>query len=165
MDLQEKNKRKLLKSQQAELDGVETYLRLSRLVKNRADAMAFRELAADEGRHAAVFKKYTNVVLKPRKMQAIAVSILYRLLGKRILYPLISRFEYAAIPKYEKMMTEFPEVESVKDDEKRHGDTVKKLLKNGEYHDFPILPIAAGIVLLFVIVKIAVSHSRKERVI
>ena len=74
---------------------------------------------------------------------------------------LISRFEYAAIPKYEKMMTEFPEVGSVKDDEKRHGDTVKKLLKNGEYHDFPLLPIIAGIVLLFVIVKIAVSHSRK----
>ena len=94
-----KNRKELIKSQQGELDGVATYLKLADTVHNPSDAEAFRKLAADEGKHAAVFKRYTNVALKPKKLQANAVSVFYRLLGKRALYPLIARFEYAAIPR------------------------------------------------------------------
>ena len=46
----------LIKAQQGELDGVETYLMLAEVVHNEDDVKAFKELAADEGRHAAVFK-------------------------------------------------------------------------------------------------------------
>ncbi len=128
----EEQRKKLIKAQQGELDGVETYLMLADTVHNEADAQAFRTLAADEGRHASVFKQYTGEVLQPKKLQARAVVILYHLLGKKALYPLIARFEYAAIPGYEKLEKEFPEVASVKNDERRHGDTLMELLENGE---------------------------------
>jgi hypothetical protein len=60
------------------------------------------------------------------------------------------------IPKYEKMMEKYPEVEAVKNDEKRHGDTVLSLLKNGEYNDKPLMPfIACGGALLMLITKIS----------
>lgn len=120
---------KHLKSQQGELNGVETYLRMAELVHNESDAKTFRALAADEGRHANVLKQYTGKILKPKKTQALLVTTLYRILGKRILYPLIAIGEYIAIPQYKKMMTEFPELESVKNDEKRHGDTLLALWK------------------------------------
>jgi NAD(P)-dependent dehydrogenase (short-subunit alcohol dehydrogenase family) len=151
-----KERQQLLQSQQSELDGVETYLRLADVTSNETDARIFKELAADEGRHANVFKEYTKEVLTPGRLMANAVAILYRILGKRVLYPFIAKFEYNAIPKYEKMMEKYPEVEAVKNDEKRHGDTVRSLLKNGEYNDKPLLPfIAAGAAVLLLFTKIS----------
>jgi hypothetical protein len=44
------------------------------------------------------------------------------------LYPAIAQGEYAAVKTYAPVAEKFPEVESVKNDEKRHGDTVKGLL-------------------------------------
>lgn len=50
--------------------------------------------------------------------------------GRRwILYPAIAQGEYAAVKNYAPVAEKFPEVESVKNDEKRHGDTVKGLLQ------------------------------------
>lgn len=147
----EKQKKILIKAQQGELDGVETYLMLADATGNDADKEAFKRLAADEGRHAAVFRKYTGDILKPKKLQARAVVVLYRIIGKRALYPLIARFEYAAIPGYEELEKDFPEVESVKNDEKRHGDTLKALLDNGEYTDkakWPIIVCALAVIIL-----------------
>jgi len=58
----------LLKSQQGELDAVLMYKALANKVKREKEAEAFRQLAADEGRHAAVLKQITKTVLKPRKI-------------------------------------------------------------------------------------------------
>ncbi|MBO7386489.1 MAG: rubrerythrin [Lachnospiraceae bacterium] len=155
MAIDELKMNELLGSQQGELDGVATYLKMAKTVSNPSDVEAFKRLAADEGKHASVFKKYTGKVLEPKNLQANAVAILYRLLGKRILYPIIAKFEYDAMPRYERMMLEYPEVEEVKNDEKRHGDTLKALAANGEYNDRPLLPyIAGGIVAVVLISKI-----------
>ncbi len=160
MEISKEEQKELIRAQQGELDGVETYLRLARTVHNDSDARTFRELASDEGRHASVFKGYTGETLAPSKKQAIAVTILYRLFGKRIVYPIIASGEYAAIPGYEKMMKKFPDVESVKNDEKRHGDTVKALVKNGEFNDVPLLPvIICSIVVITGIFKIFLGDS------
>ena len=149
-DMTENQRRKLIKAQQSELDGVETYLMLADIVNNEADKEAFKKLAADEGRHASVFKRYTGENLRPKMLQARAVVILYRLIGKRALYPIIARFEYAAIPGYEQLEKEFPEVESVKNDEKRHGDTVIALLDNGEYADKTKWPVVVGVLVMII---------------
>ena len=147
----EEARKTLIKAQQGELDGVETYLMLAEVVHNEDDVKAFKELAADEGRHAAVFKDYTGEVLKPNKTQAFAVAALYSLLGKKILYPLIAKFEYAAIPGYEELMKDYPEVESVKNDEKRHGDTLNSLLENGQFNDRPKFPhVCVALAVIFI---------------
>ena len=56
------------------------------------------------------------------------MPILYYLLGKNRLYKIIANGEYDAAVRYEHLIAEFPEVESVKNDEKRHGDIVSGLL-------------------------------------
>ena len=67
----DKEMKALIKSQQGELNGVETYLMLAKVVKSKEEAEKLKVLAADEGRHASVFKKYTGVKLKPKKHRAV----------------------------------------------------------------------------------------------
>lgn len=119
----------LLKSQQGELDAVLMYKALAKKVKDPKDAETFDRLAVEEGHHAAVFRKLTNQVLKPKKTKAILLPLLYTILGRKRLYKMIAQGEYAAFETYQPVVDRFPEVESVKNDEKRHGDTVMQLLK------------------------------------
>ena len=119
----------LLKAQQGELDAVLMYNALADTVKSRSDAEAFRRLAAEEGKHAAVFRGLTDQALKPKKTLAILLPLLYRVMGRKRLYPLIAKFEYGAVDTYAPVVAKHPAVESVKGDEKRHGDTVMSLLK------------------------------------
>ncbi|MBR3551799.1 MAG: rubrerythrin [Clostridia bacterium] len=119
----------LLKAQQGELDAVLMYNALAAAVKDQNDAETFRRLAAEEGHHASVFKKLTDHTLVPKKTLATVVPILYKILGRRRLYPIIARFEYGAVNTYAPVAESYPEVQSVKDDEQRHGDTVAGLLK------------------------------------
>ena len=119
----------LLKAQQGELDAVLMYNALADAVRDKDDAETFRRLAAEEGRHAAVFRNLTNRTLQPKKTLATLLPILYKLIGRKRLYPVIAKFEYGAAGTYAPVAERFPEVQSVKDDETRHGDTVTALLK------------------------------------
>ncbi len=75
-----------------------------------------------------VFHAYTKQALKPKKTMALIMPVLYYLLGKKRLYKMIAKGEYDAAVGYEHLIADFPEVESVKNDEKRHGDIVSGLL-------------------------------------
>ena len=119
----------LLKAQQGELDAVLMYNALAKTVRDKHDAETFRRLAAEEGRHAAVFKDLTAQTLQPKKTLATLLPILYKIIGRKRLYPIIAKFEYAAVGTYAPVAERFPTVQSVKDDEKRHGDTVTELLR------------------------------------
>ncbi len=124
----QKQLKELLSSQQGELDAVLMYQRLAKVVKSERERNTFLLLAKEEGRHASVFHAYTHEVLKPKKTKALMMPVLYYLLGKKRLYRLIAKGEYDAAIGYEHLIADFPEVQSVKDDEKRHGDIVSSLL-------------------------------------
>ncbi|MBS5989381.1 MULTISPECIES: ferritin family protein [Anaerococcus] len=128
MSISKKDMKILLKSQQGELKAVLMYQALANVVKDKNDADTFRKLAAEEGHHAAVFHGFTQENLKPKKTLAVFMPILYRLIGKKHLYPLIIKGEYKAADNYAPVAEKFPEIESVKKDEKRHGDIVASLL-------------------------------------
>ena len=128
MNRSDNDRKILLKSQQGELDAVLMYQALAEVVKDTKDADTFRKLAAEEGHHAAVFHGLTNENLKPKKTLAILMPILYKIIGKKRLYPLIAKGEYAAAENYAPVVEKFPVIESVKNDETRHGDTVAGLL-------------------------------------
>ncbi len=123
-----KYREELLRSQQGELNAVLMYQRLAKVVKTDKERETFLQLAKEEGRHSSVFHAYTKEALKPKKAMAVIMPFPYRLLGKKRLYKLIAKGEYAAAVGYEHLIADFPEVESVKNDEKRHGDIVSELL-------------------------------------
>ena len=126
--LTDAQKKTLLASQQGELDAVWMYKALAKAVKDPRDAETFRALAAEESGQAAVFRALTQETLRPGRSKAILLPLLYRVLGKKRVYPMIAKGEYEAAKKYEPVAAQFPQVESVKKDEQRHGDTVLGLL-------------------------------------
>lgn len=128
MHISKEDMKILIKSQQGELDVVLMYKALADVVKDKEDRETFKKLAAEEGHHAAVFHKLTQVNLKPNKKLAIIMPILYKILGAKRLYPKIAEGEYKAAQNYGPVAEKFPEIESVKNDEIRHGDMVKGLL-------------------------------------
>lgn len=128
MSISKKDMKILLKSQQGELNAVLMYQALANVVKDKNDADTFRKLAAEEGHHAAVFHGLTQKSFKPKKTLAVFMPILYRLIGKKRLYPMIVKGEYKSCDNYAPVAKKIPEIESVKDDEKRHGDMVASLL-------------------------------------
>ena len=120
----------LLYAQQGELDAVAMYNALAKKAKDPKDAATFKQLASEEGRHASVFHALTGKVLKPKMTKAIALPILYTLLGRKRLYPIIAKGEYDAEKKYEALVNDFEEVRSVQADEHRHGDIMLALLND-----------------------------------
>ena len=128
-DMTQEQYKELLRSQQGELDAVLMYQSLAKVVKTDTERETFLQLAKEEGRHASVFHAYTKEGLKPKKTMARIMPILYYLLGRKRLYKLIAAGEYKAAVGYEHLIAYFPDVESVKNDEKRHGDMVSGLIK------------------------------------
>ena len=129
MNISQEDMQVLTAAQQGELAAVLMYNALAKVAKDPADAAVFRQLAAEEGRHAAVFRNYTGQVVKAKKTKAIMLPIMYRVLGRKKLYPIIAKGEYDAEQKYESVAARFPEVASVKADERRHGDMVLAMLE------------------------------------
>ena len=126
--LTKKQMEECLTAQQGELDAVYLYEKLAKRVKDEADKKAFTRLAGDEVRHAEVFRKYTNKDLKPKITKGIVVPLMYSVLGKKKVYPVIAKAEYDAADKYKHLLSDFPELEAVMNDEVHHGDAVKGLL-------------------------------------
>ena len=128
MTMTQEQFKELIRSQQGELNAVLMYQKLAKVVKTDKERETFLQLAKEEGRHASVFHAYTKEALKPKKTKAVIMPLLYRILGKKRLYKLIAKGEYDAATGYEHLIADFPDVESVKNDEKRHGDIVFGLL-------------------------------------
>ena len=62
-------------------------------------------------------------------VRATGLTLIYRVLGRKITYTLIAQAEYRADGGYQPLIADFPEVASVAADETRHGDMVSGLLK------------------------------------
>ena len=118
-----------LTAQQGEKDAVYMYGKMAKRVRDEADKKAFTRLAGDEAGHADVFKKYTDKELKPKNAKGVLVPLMYQALGKKTVYPMIAKGEYAAADRYRHMTADFPEVEAVMNDEVRRGGAVMGLLK------------------------------------
>ena len=105
---------------------------VSEIGKNREDRRGegcLRAAGKRRGRHASVFHRYTKEALKPGKEKSYLIVALYYIMGRNRLYKVIAKGEYDAAVAYEHLISEFPEVQRVKDDEKRHGDIVSALIQ------------------------------------
>lgn len=119
----------LLKAQQGELDAVVMYQMLADRYDNEQIKSTFKQLSAEEGKHAAVFYKLTNETLKPNDKQGKMLVALSKIIPKKILFNLIAIGEYSAVKTYAPVVNDYPEVKSVQTDEGRHGDMMKALAK------------------------------------
>ena len=79
----DQQKKALLYAQQGELDAVAMYNALAKKAKDPKDAATFKQLASEEGRHAAVFHRPKRVPTFRRKCYKSCLSARRRVQGRR----------------------------------------------------------------------------------
>ena len=117
---------KLINSQQGELDAIILYKKLAKLV-NEENRHTLLGIASDEGRHASIIKQYTKVNLKPKALKSITVLLIYKIVGLKVTLNMLSKGELKASKKYEALVLQFPKIEEIILDEKRHGEILRNL--------------------------------------
>lgn len=122
------NMKMLLSAQQGEINAALMYKEFASITKDSKLKQIFNEAAADEGRHASILSKYTNLKLAPKKSFAKTLGIAYRILPKKVIFFAMYKGEYAGGDGYKPYIDEYLEFEDMMNDEYRHGDTFKALI-------------------------------------
>lgn len=117
----------LLKFQQGELDAVIIYQKLAGAVKNPDHKETFRKIAADEGKHAAILRKYSGEHLTPKKIKAFIILMLYKIIGFNQLLGLLIKGEEQAAVKYASYLALFPLIHEIISDEDNHAKLMSKM--------------------------------------
>ena len=117
----------LVQYQQGELDGVLVYQALAKLSPAESMKKALLELAADEGRHAGILKKYTNKILTPNNESAKMMEEMYKQYGNKI-FERIAEAEEKGEKMYAPFINDIPEAKSMIEDELKHAKIARSFL-------------------------------------
>lgn len=118
-----------LSSQKGEINAALMYKEFAKIAKDEMLKAMFLEASADEGRHASILSKYTGEKIQPNKSQAKLLGFVYRFMPKKILFFAISKGENAGGNGYKPYISEYPEFEEMMNDEYKHRDMFKELIK------------------------------------
>ncbi len=119
--------KKIIKSQQGELDAVLVYRKLAAKTTNKKEKQLFLTLAAEEGKHAAILKNITQATCTPKKFKSQFVSLFYSVFGLNRTLNILVKGELAAIPFYEEIMVQYPVVKTLRNDEEKHARMLETL--------------------------------------
>ncbi len=126
-EIEETLLKKMIKSQQGELDAVLVYKKLATKAPNNKTKQLFLSLAADEGKHAAILKNITQTTIAPKKFKSQFVSVFYSVFGLNKTLNILIKGELAAIPFYEELMVQYPKVKTLRNDEEKHARMLETL--------------------------------------
>lgn len=110
IEITSKERKQLLKSQQGELDAVLLYRKLAETIKETQHKKTFIKIAADEGKHAGILRKYTDENLKAKNGKAFIVSTIYKICGFKITLNILAKGEFKAAKDYESLVAKFPNI-------------------------------------------------------
>lgn len=127
--ISDKQMKMLLTFQQGELDAAVMYQKIASRIKNPAVAEEIKEIGKDEGRHAAVIFRLTQKKLKPKKALSNITLCGLKVIGAKLLFFIIAKFEQAAFKMYAPYANDFPELKAIGEDEAKHGNKIKELTK------------------------------------
>jgi rubrerythrin len=128
IEITNKEKEQLIKAQQGELDAVILYRKLSETVRKTNVKETLLKIAADEGKHAGILRKYTGEDLKPKNFKALIVTSIYKVFGLKFTFKLLEKGELKAAKEYATLVEKFPNIKQIIRDEELHGNLMGKLL-------------------------------------
>ena len=118
----------LLMLQQNETNEAEIYAAIARYVKNEEDKNVLLKIAKEEAKHAEIWSKYTNKKLKAKKSVVRKWTLIAKVLGYTFALKKMEKGESMASQKYQMLIKEVPEAESIKEDEDRHEQELIAIL-------------------------------------
>lgn len=127
IEMTEKEKKALIKAQQAEMDAVLVYKNLARIAKTKAHKEQFTLMAAEEGKHASILKIYTETTLKPKAFKSMAVLLINRVLGYKKMTDMLAKNELKAASSYEELVEKYKKIKEIMSDERKHAEILKKI--------------------------------------
>jgi rubrerythrin len=128
INIKDSERKQLIKSQQGELDAVILYRMLAEKMKDSKNKEIFLKIAADEGKHAGILRKYTGENLKPKNFKATLVNCIYKVFGLKFTLKILSEGEFKAAKEYFKLVERFPNIKEILNDEETHGNLMKNIL-------------------------------------
>lgn len=119
----------LIKAQQGEIDAVVLYKKMAeRVGKNSPEIkQTLLQIGSDEGRHANMIRKITGKVCAPKSALANIVVLLSYIVGKKAILRIMSSSETKALDTYKPFAEQYPELETMRQDEGRHGRILMEL--------------------------------------
>lgn len=89
----------------------------------------FMSLASDEGKHANMLRKITGEICKPTNTLANMVVCLSYVIGKKLTLKIMANAETKALDTYKPFAAQYPELEEMRLDEGKHGETLRSIVK------------------------------------
>ena len=108
------------KMQQGEVTESIIYRKIARFAKGDQNKQTLLRLSAEEKAHSEIWRKYTNLDMKPEKLKIFWYTFLARLLGFTFAMKLMERGEESAQTEYALIAEEISESVQVRMEEKEH---------------------------------------------
>ena len=116
------------KMQQSELTESFIYEAIAKFAKGEENKATLLRLAAEEKAHYEIWKKYTNIEMKPEKGKLFKYRWLARILGFTFAVKLMESGEGRAQKEYEILKAEVEESVSIKQQEEEHEAALLEML-------------------------------------
>ncbi|MBR5157130.1 MAG: VIT1/CCC1 transporter family protein [Clostridia bacterium] len=116
------------KMQQNELNESIIYTEIARFAKGEENKKTLLRLAAEEKAHYEIWKKYTQIEMKPQKSKIFKYKLLARILGFTFAVKLMENGEENAQKEYEILFAEVEESVHIKQQEEEHEAALLEML-------------------------------------
>jgi len=126
--LSDKTLQMIASLQQNEVTERQIYLNLAQRVKKESDQATLRRIAGEEGKHAEIWRRYTNKQLKPQWWKVWFYTIVSYILGYTFTIKIMERGEITAQANYGQLIAEVPEAERILKEEEEHEGALIAIL-------------------------------------
>ena len=116
------------KMQQSELNESVIYEEIAKFAKGEDNKNTLRRLASEEKSHYEIWKKYTQIEMKPQKRKIWKFKFLARLLGFTFAVKLMETGEEGAQKEYDLLAREVEESKVIRSQEEEHEKALLEML-------------------------------------
>ncbi len=120
MELSHETQKTLVAFQTNELTEYHIYHNIAKKVKNQTDKATLEKIGDDELLHHDIWKAYTKVDVKPKRLKILWITLLSRILGYTFAIKLMENGESTAEEVYEKISAEVAIAKEIAEDEEQH---------------------------------------------
>ncbi len=116
------------KMQQSELTESVVYEKIAKFAKGEENKKTLLRLSKEEHAHYEIWKKYTNIEMKPQKLKIFKYKLLARIFGFTFAVKLMEKGEENAQKEYDLLAKEVEESISIRKQEEEHEQALLEML-------------------------------------
>ena len=116
------------KMQQNELTESVIYEKIAKFAKGEENKKTLLRLSSEERAHNEIWKKYTDISMKPEKLKVLKFTLIARILGFTFAVKLMENGEGNAQEEYKQLATDVPESIHIREQEEEHEQSLLEML-------------------------------------